>query len=282
VYEMRIADALFQGLTALDERTLQPVPAAAERWTVSDDGLEYTFYLRSNGRWSDGTPVTADDFAFAFSRILNPKFGAHYSNMLWPIKNAEAYNKGTIDDFDRVGVKVAGPLVLKITLERPTAYFAALASHTTLLPLQRGAIERHGRIDARDNQWATPGKLAGNGPFVLHSWQPNARMTLAKNPHYWGVAANKLNKIVIYPIDNADTEERMFRAGQLHVTARVPVSRIASYKQRDDPALRVFPYWRFAASNLILQRPLLIDGRFGRRWLYQSIEQHCARRYLTV
>ena len=108
--------ALFEGLTVLDEKTSQALPGVAERWDVSPDGLTYTFHLRAEACWSNGEPVTARDFAFSFQRTLTPAFGASYSFMLWPIKNAERFNNGELKDFSAVGVEVVDDRTLRIHL----------------------------------------------------------------------------------------------------------------------------------------------------------------------
>jgi len=114
--------ALFEGLTSIDEKTALPVPAVASSWDVSADGLVYTFHLRPGLRWSNGDPLTAEDFAYSFQRILTPSFGAKYSYNLWSIKNAAAFNGGRVADFSKVGVAAVDNVTLRITLEQPTAY----------------------------------------------------------------------------------------------------------------------------------------------------------------
>jgi oligopeptide transport system substrate-binding protein len=231
--------ALFEGLTLIDENTTQPVPAAAERWEVSPDGLVYTFHLRSGGRWSNGDAVTADDFVYSFRRILTPSFGASYSYMLWPIKNAKAYNDGRITDFSLVGAFAVDPATLRITLEKPTPYLPALASHTTWLPVHRATIEKFGRFDEKGTRWTRAGNLVGNGPFVLKEWAPNSRIIVEKNPLYWDAAHVRLNRIEFFPIENGESEEAAFRSGQLQVTYGLPVTRIATYRRAHPELLRI-------------------------------------------
>ena len=149
--DQRIVLALFEGLTATDEETSQPVPAVAERWEVSPDGLIYTFHLRANARWSNGDPVTAHDFAFSFQRILSPKLGARPSYMLWPIKNAEAFNGGKIPDFAAVGVEALDDRTLRLTLERPTPYLPTLAAVSMWAPVHRATLEKFSAIDDRNS-----------------------------------------------------------------------------------------------------------------------------------
>ncbi len=232
--DVNIDYALFESLTWIDERTTRPIPAAAERWDVSADGRVYTFHLRPTGRWSNGEPVTADDFVYAYRRILTPALAASYSYMLWPIENAQPYNQGKLTDFSRVGVRAVDPLTLRVVLERPTPYLPALAAHETWMPLHRATIERFGRIDERGTAWTQPGNLVGNGPFVLREWIRNGRIVVDKNPRYWNAGHVRLNHIMFFPIENDDAEELAFRAGQLHVTYGVPLSRVAAH-QRDDP-----------------------------------------------
>jgi oligopeptide transport system substrate-binding protein len=262
--DSRIALALFEGLTVLDERTAQPLPGAAERWDVSPDGLTYTFHLRRDGRWSDGTPVTAADFAFSFQRILTPALGSTYAYMLWPVRGAEAFNTGKSTDFGTVGVEAPDPLTLRLRLERPTAYLLALASHSTWFPVPRGVITRHGRADARDNPWTRPGHLVGNGAFVLTGWQPNARVTVARNPHYHGAAANRLEQVVFLPIEQADAEERSFRAGQLHLTGGLPPSKVPGYLRDSPGLLRVEPQLMVSYLNFKVAAGPLRDPRVRR------------------
>ncbi|MGH7995718.1 MAG: peptide ABC transporter substrate-binding protein, partial [Opitutaceae bacterium] len=238
--------ALFEGLTWIDEKTARPIPAAAESWEVSPDGLVYTFHLRPNGRWSNGDPVTAQDFVFSFRRILTPSFAAAYSYMLWPIKNARAYNLGKIVDFGRVGVKALDEHTLQITVARPTPYLPALAAHTTWLPVPRSTIEKFGKFDQRGTKWTLPGNLVGNGPFVLSEWIPNGRIVVRKNPRYWNAAHVRLNRIEFFPMESPDAEELAFRSGELQVTYALPVYSIARYRRdhpellRDDPQLSSF------------------------------------------
>ncbi|HEY1765163.1 MAG TPA: peptide ABC transporter substrate-binding protein [Opitutaceae bacterium] len=236
-----IAYALFEPLTWIDPKTSQAVPAAATSWDVSPDGLVYTFHLRKEAVWSNGDPVTADDFVYAYHRILSPAFAAYYSYMLWPIKNAEAFNTGKITDFSKVGAEAVDPLTLRVTLERPTPYLPAQASHNTWLPVHQATIEKFGKMDQKGTKWTRPGNLVGNGAFTLEEWIPNSRIVVVKNPKYWNAAHVRLNRIEFFPIEQAETEERQYRSGQLHATYTLPTSKIAAYRSHRPPDLRVDP-----------------------------------------
>src|SRR6185369_14136390 len=149
---------------------------------------------------------------------------------LWPIKNAEAFNKGTVKEFAAVGVAAVDAHTLRIQLERPTPYLPALTTHATWMPVPRATIEKFGQVDDRANPWTRPGNLVGNGPFTLTEWQPNSRIVVTENPRYWDTAHTHLNSVVFFPIESADTEERDYRAGQLHLTYDIPVSKVAFYR----------------------------------------------------
>ena len=247
--DMNIVVALFEGLTVSDEKTGKPLPGTAERWDISTDGLVYTFHLRPTAKWSNGDPVTAADFAYSFQRILSPALGSTYAYMLWPIKNAEAFNSGKIKSFAEVGVTVVDPATLRLTLARPTPYVLSLAAHSTWMPVHRASVEKFGAIDARGTAWTRPGNLVGNGAFTLTEWQPNARLIVAKNPHYWGAAANQLERIIFFPTEKADVEELNFRAGQLHLTYGLPSTKIAAYRQQSPDRLRLDPLLNLTYLN---------------------------------
>jgi len=272
-----ILAALFEGLTVLDEPTSRPLPGVAERWEVSSDGLVYTFHLRADARWSNGDPVTARDFAYSFQRILTPALGSEYSYMLWVLKNAEAFNSGKLADFGAVGVTAVDDATLRLTLERPTPYLLALAAHSTWMPVHRATIEKFGRIDQRSTAWTRPGNLVSNGPFALAEWSPNSRIVVEKNPRYWDAAHTHLRRIVFFPIESADVEERNFRAGQLHITFDLPPSKISVYRQRNPDELRVDPLLNNLYLNFNTTKPPL-DNPKVRRALALAIDREAISR----
>lgn len=232
--DSNIAYSIFEPLTWIDEKTTLPIPAAAQSWDTSPDGLVWTFHLRPGMLWSNGDPVTAEDWVYSFHRILSPNMAASYSYMVWVLKNAEAFNTGKLTDFSKVGAKALDPLTLQLTLERPTPYLAALASHTTWLPVHKAVIEKFGKMDEKGTRWTRPGNLVGNGAFVLTEWSPNDKIVVEKNPKYWDAAHVRLNKIVFYPIEDVNSEELAFRGGQLHATYGLPISKIKPY-EKDHP-----------------------------------------------
>ncbi len=249
--------ALFEGLLAFDEATAQPIPCIAERWEISADGLTCTFHLRADARWSNGDPVTAQDFAYSFRRVLSPAFGAEYAYFLWPLKNAEAFTTGKLKDFAQVGIAVPDARTLRLTLERPHPFLLSLAAHPSWFPVHRATIEKFGRIDQRGTAWTRPGNLVSNGAFMLSEWRPQSHVTVAKNPHYRDAARNRLNAVVFRPIENSESEERNFRAGQLHITDRFPSSKIPTYRAQADSALRIENMLRSFYIEMNVTRPPL-------------------------
>jgi oligopeptide transport system substrate-binding protein len=271
--------ALFEGLTNSDERTSRPVPAVAERWETSGDGLVWRFHLRHDARWSNGDALTAHDFVFGIHRALSPQLASEYAYALYPLKNAAAFNAGRLGDFSQVGVHAVDDHTLECTLERPAPYLAAAATLPVWFPAHRASIEKLGRFDDRAVPWTRPANIVSNGPFLLQEWSPNNRVVVARNLNYWDARRVRLNRIVFYPIENAATQEASFRAGQLHLTSDVPLSKIAAYR-RDNPAvLRTDPFSDTAFLRFNVKRAPFNDRRvrqalaraFDRRALVRDV-----------
>jgi oligopeptide transport system substrate-binding protein len=231
--------ALFEGLTVLDEATSRPLPGMAERWDISDDGLVYTFHLRTEAKWSNGDPVTAADFVFSMERILSPEMASEYAYMLAPIKGAEDYTAGKSKTFSDVGVKALDAHTLQLTLTRPTPYLLALAAHQSWFPVSRATILKFGTAHQRGTAWTRPENIVTNGPFTLETWAPDERIVVKKNPQYYAAASNHLEQVIFFPIGDPSVEERNFRTGQLHVTYSLPVNRVATYRPETPSPLRV-------------------------------------------
>ncbi len=272
VPEHNILTALLEGLVLKDPATLEPIPGVAERWEISDDGKIYTFYLRDNARWSNGDPVTANDFAWSWWRALQPALGNQYAYMYFPIKNAEAYLKREIDNFDDVGVKVIDDHTLQVELTNPTPYFLQLLDHYSMFPVHRATIEKFGKPDERGSLWTRPGNFVGNGPFQLKDWQLNKLVAVERNPHYWDAETVKLNEIHFHPTENVTTEERMFRAGQLHRTASIPIDKVEVYRQDNPQLLYAKPYLGNYFYRFNIKKPHLADKRV-RRALAMAIDR---------
>lgn len=259
--ESIIIGALFEGLTSKNPVTLEPEPGVASRWTVSDDGLTVTFYLRANARWSNGDPVTAHDYVWTWKRALSPAMGNQYAYMLFPIVNAAAFASGDISDFAEVGVRAVDDLTLQVQLAARTPYFIQLMDHKSTFALHGPTIERFGKATDRFTRWTRVENMVNNGPFNLTEWKLNRRIRVKRSETYWDKDAVRLNGIVFYPTENISTEERMFRVGQLHYTQSVPLDKIPVYQAMDNTPYVQAPYLGTYYYSFNTLRPPLDDVR---------------------
>jgi oligopeptide transport system substrate-binding protein len=204
--EGRIVNALFEGLCAYEENG-QAVPGVAERWEMAPDGKTYTFHLRPEARWSDGTPLTARDFVQSWQHTLTPSTGSQYNYQLYPIKNAQAFAEGKLADFSQVGVREADAHTLVVTLENPTPYFLQLCAFPTLHPVPVALIQRLG------DDWVKPENIISNGAYRLASWRINDKIRLEKNPHYWDRSHVALETIDVLPISDANVAFNFYASG---------------------------------------------------------------------
>ncbi len=262
--EQKILGALFEGLVTLAADGITVEPGVAQSWEQSGDGLHYTFHLRDDATWSNGDPVTAKDFVYAWQRILTPAFGSQYANMLHCIKNAKAFNTGDLTDFGEVGVRADDDHTLDVTLEYPTPYFLSMQIHFSWFPVHQATIEAHGRMDERGTRWTRAENFVGNGPFMLTEWEPSSILRVAKNPNYWDAANVALNGIAFYPLDNRQMEERMFRAGDLHMTSDVPLNKLPIYQRESPKLLKAHPIYASYFYRFNVTKPPLDDPRVRR------------------
>ena len=174
---------LFDGLVRLNDES-EPEAALAKNWDISDDGREYTFHLRPNLKWSNGEPLTAYDFEYAWKRVLDPEVHADNAYMLYVLENGEAFNTGKAAAED-VGVKAIDEDTLVVTLENPTAYFLKLLASHSYYPVSKKAVEAH------ENWAANAETIVSNGPYRLLSWKHNGEMDFIKNPNYWDAESVK-------------------------------------------------------------------------------------------
>ena len=243
VIEANILRALFEGLVISDPQSDTAAPGGAALEVTPDaNATVWTAKLRPDGKWSDGVPVTAQDFAFAYERLLTPELGAKYAEMLYFLKGAENFNKGKTRDFSTVGVEVIDELTLRLTLRGPTPYFREILKHYTWTALPRHVVLKYGKIGQRGNLWTRPENIVGNGPYRLKSWRRNDHIEVERNPHYWNAAHVILNGIRFLPITNYYTEARMFRDGQLHLTYAATPEVVDLMKKKNPAVLRQEPY----------------------------------------
>ena len=226
----RVVNALFEGLCAFDKHG-RAVPGVAERWDISPDGRVYTFTIRPDARWSDGTPLTAHDFVASWKRTLTPATGSQYNYMLDPVKNARAFADGKIADFSQVGVTALDARTLRVELESPTPYFLELCAFPTLHPVPLAVIDKYG------DDWVKPGRIVTNGAFLLEEWRINDRIRLRKNPLYWNRSNVQLETVDILPISKDSVAFNFYESGLADLVmdkGLAPISLMGEIQKRKD------------------------------------------------
>ena len=235
VPEANILYDLSEGLLVLSP-TAEPAPGVAESWDISDDGKTYTFHLRQNAKWSNGDPVTAEDFVYSLRRAVDPATASDYAPILTVIQNADPIISGEEKDLTKLGVQAVDPHTLKITLNSSTPYFLGLLTHSISWPVHKATVEKFG------DQWTRPGNSVTNGPYTIQEWVPQSRIVLAKNPNFWDAANVKIDKVIYYPTEDVAEELKRFRAGELDLTATIPSDQIKFAKQNLKKNLHITPY----------------------------------------
>ena len=248
------------------------IPGTAESWSISEDGKEYIFKLNKNAKWSNGEPVTADDFVWSWKRILTASLGSQYPDMLYYLEGAYEYHNGLTNNFDEVGVKALDTHTLKVNLKNPTPFFIGLLSHYSTWPVHKETVLKYGDIDDRNGEWTRPGNFVCNGPFQLKTWELNNKIVVEKNPYYYDASIVRLNEIHYYPVSNVMTEDRMFRAGQLHLTSSFPTQKCPMYIEEKNPTFKIDPYMGTYFYRINTENKALSDVRV-RKALAYSIDR---------
>ncbi len=214
-WESRIVGDMFVGLyTAAADNTA--ILGAAESHTVSEDGLTHTFTIREGHVWSDGVPVTAYDFEYAFRRMVNPETAAEFASFHYIIENAREINYGEIDDLTQLGVHALDARTLEIRLVRPYPFFPDLLKSYLFFPVPMHMVEEYG------DRWARAGTMVTNGPYVLTEWVPNDHVSVVRNPLFYDNDNVQIDEVVYYPTDDSSAALRRFRAGELDLNTEYP------------------------------------------------------------
>jgi oligopeptide transport system substrate-binding protein len=253
VWENRVVGDMFMGLTTEGpDGSVQP--GAAESWTVSDDGLEYTFTIREH-LWSDGRPVTAADFEYSMKRMLSPQTACPYVDFFFMIRGARDYatGQGTAAD---VAVTASGERELRIELTRPTAYFTGLLMHFAAMPVPRQTVEQWGRA------WTAAENIVVNGPFLLERRVPNELVALRRNARFHAASSVRLQRVVYHVQEDREGAVQRFRAGEFDVVREFP-SGDAEWlrEQLGADAVRTDPYLGMTFIAVNHRRAALEDRR---------------------
>ena len=211
---LQINALCMEGLLRLGKKAGKIYPGGAEKWKVSKDGKVWTFQLRKDAKWSDGESVTANDYIFAFKRALSAETGAQYAYMLFPIKNAEEFSEGKIDNFSKVGIKAIDDYTLQITLSSPVPYFDQVLTFAISYPVNEKFYNKTGDNFALDKD-----SLLYNGPYVIKSWVQNGKINFTKNQKYWNKDNIKIDDISCLMISDYNTAANMYKNQELNITS---------------------------------------------------------------
>lgn len=209
-----IVNNAFEGLTRLGKNHT-PEPAMAKEWKVSADGKKYTFTLRDGIKWTNGEPVKAADFEYAWKRLLDPKTASDAAFLAYPIEGAEAFNsgKGTADG---VKVKAVDDKTLEVTLSQPASWLIGMVSSPAFFPVNKGAVEKNAK-------WAgEAATIVSNGPFKISEWKHDSELKMVKNDQYWDAANVKLDGVTYKMVNDSNTAYQLYSTGELDTTGSIP------------------------------------------------------------
>ena len=253
IHAFNVLIDLYEGLVA-ETADGSLVPGVAERWSVTEDGRRYTFFLRRDARWSDGQPVTAGDFVAALQRVVSPASESAYSFLLASIANFDPVRRGAqpLEDF---GVTAQDDRTLVFDLSSPTPYLPGILAMPVAFPVPPGTL-------AGSNTFRDPGTFVGNGPYLLQEWSPGYRIRLQKNPLFRSSDEVLIEEIEYWPIEDPASELKRYRSGELDLTATVPPAQIESLRASRPGELRIAPslalyYLAFDLSELPFDNRLL-------------------------
>lgn len=215
VPESHVIRDLLEGLVNQDSEG-NTIPGVATSWETTDNKL-FTFHLRKDAKWSNGDPVTAEDFVYSFKRVVDPVTASPYA---WYLEmtnmvNAKEIIEGTADK-ETLGIKAIDPYTLQVTLTTAVPYFVKMMGHTTVKPVHKASIEKFG------DKWTKPENFVGNGAFTVANWVVNERIELVPNNYYWDNAHTVLTKVTFLPIENQVAEMNRFLSGEIDITYELP------------------------------------------------------------
>jgi oligopeptide transport system substrate-binding protein len=233
-YEADLLRDLFTGLMAQDVDA-NVIPGAAESYTMSADGKTYTFKLRANGKWSDGSPVTAQDFVFSWQRVVNADTASEYAYMLAPVVNAEDITAKKMKP-EELGVKAIDNLTFEVKLRAPTPYFLEMLTHQATYAVSKANVE------ANPKDFTKPGKMVSNGAYILAEFVPNDHIKLVKNAQFFDAANVKIDAVNYIPNEDRGAAMKRFEAGELDMYGDLPTEQLADLRTKFGDQIKIGPY----------------------------------------
>ncbi len=234
-WEDRVVGDYLEGMMTQDPED-HPVPGEAASYTVSPDGLTYTFKIRDDAKWSDGVPVTSADFIEGMQRELDPAAAHDYAYMQYPLKNAEAYNSKKIADFSQVGIKALDDKTVQYTLGQPTPYFLQLLMHSTAFPVPKHVVDKVG------DDWVKMENIVANGPYKPVENVPGSYIHSVKNPDYWDAKDVQIDDVFYYVLEDQTAALNRYRAGEFDVLTDFPTDQYQWIKDNLGDQAHVKPY----------------------------------------
>lgn len=267
---------MFEGLVSFDKDG-NVVSALASHWDISKDGKVYTFHLRPNIKWSDGSPITAQDFEFEYKRLIDPALGAPYA---WYYSAAKLLNANDIihgkKPSDSLGVKALDSQTLQITLEQALPYFTQMLIHESFFPTPEKVVNKYGK------NWTSPQNIVTSSAYVLKEHVINERIVLERNTQYWNDNKTAINKVTYLPLQDANSEYNRFRTGEIGLTGSVSVDKIAEVKKSAPETLVIAPkiaeyYYSFNTTKAPFD-----DARVRKAFSYAIDRDVIANRILNM
>ena len=234
VNEAHVLRDLFSGL-AMQDAKATVIPGAAESWAKSADGKTYTFKMRSGAKWSDGSPVTADDFVYAWQRLVNPATAAEYAYMLAPVVNAEDITAGKKKPAE-LGIKAIDGMTLEVSLNAPTPYFLEMLTHQATYPINKANVDKFGA------DFIKPGNLVSNGAYMLTEFVPNDHIKIVKNPNFYEADQVKIDAVNFIPTEDKSTAMKRFEAGELDMNDDLPTEQLTDLRAKFGDQIKIGPY----------------------------------------
>ena len=264
-FEQLIEADLFEGLTTYDAAS-RAIPGVASKWEVSADGLTWTFHLRPDAKWSDGSAVTADDFVAAFQRLVDPATASPSAEMFDVLANASQIIAGTQKQLSTLGVVAVDPATVRLTLVHPMALLPELLATAVAVPVYRPGLAKFG------DQWTRPGNMVTNGPYVLAAWAPQSELVLKRNPQFHDVQSVAFDEVHWVVVEDDQTALKRYRAGELDIS-RVPAGEL-DWAKRNIPAhLHVAPQYSVVYLSINMRQEPLASNLKLRTALSMAIDR---------
>ena len=231
---MAIVNDLFEGLVRVDNNG-KVIPALADSWQTSDHKT-WTFHIRPGATWSDGSPITAQDFVYSWRRLSDPKTASPYASFTANahILNAQAVIDGKMPT-DKLGVSAPDAATVKVVLDQPVSYFLQFVAHPSLFAISEKDVEKYG------DSWTQPGHMVSSSAYQLSDWVVNEKITLKRNPKYWDNAHTVINQVTYLPISDSSAELNRYLSGEITITSTIPAIEFARMKKEKPDQVYVAP-----------------------------------------